>query len=101
MDCVIFIIETGFKSSVLNKIDGGMVMKRKSDLTFFQKVKRSRTLLLMCTPAVLFFFAFNYMPLPGIWVAFVKYNYRDGILEVNLWVSRILNFWRHPASFST
>lgn len=56
-------------------------MKRKSDLTFFQKVKRSRTLLLMCTPAVLFFFAFNYMPLPGIWVAFVKYNYRDGIFE--------------------
>lgn len=54
-------------------------MKRKSGLTFFQKVKRSRTLLLMCLPAVLFFFAFNYMPLPGIWVAFVKYNYRDGI----------------------
>lgn len=53
--------------------------KRKSDLTFFQKVKRSRTLLLMCLPAVVFFFAFNYMPLPGIWVAFVKYNYRDGI----------------------
>lgn len=53
--------------------------KRKSDLTFFQKVKRSRTLLLMCLPAVLFFFAFNYMPLPGIYVAFVKYNYRDGI----------------------
>lgn len=26
-----------------------------------------------------FFFAFNYMPLPGIYVAFVKYNYRDGI----------------------
>ncbi len=53
--------------------------KRKSELTFFQKVKRSRTLLLMCLPAVLFFFAFNYMPLPGIYVAFVKYNYRDGI----------------------
>lgn len=53
--------------------------KRKSELTFFQKVVRSRTLLLMCLPAVLFFFAFNYMPLPGIWVAFVNYNYRDGI----------------------
>lgn len=53
--------------------------KRKSELTFFQKVKRSRTLLLMCLPAVLFFFAFNYVPLPGIYVAFVKYNYRDGI----------------------
>ena len=48
-------------------------------LTFFQKVYRSRVLLLMCLPAILFFFAFNYMPLPGIWVAFVRYNYRDGI----------------------
>ncbi len=53
--------------------------QRKSELTFFQKVVRSRTLLLMCLPAVIFFFAFNYMPLPGIWVAFVKYNYRNGI----------------------
>lgn len=53
--------------------------QRKSELTFFQKVKRSRTLLLMCLPAIVFFFAFNYMPLPGIYVAFVKYNYRDGI----------------------
>ncbi len=33
----------------------------------------------MCLPAVIFFFMFNYMPLPGIYVAFVKYNYRDGI----------------------
>ena len=48
-------------------------------LTFFQKVYRSRVLLLMCLPAIVFFFAFNYMPLPGIWVAFVRYNYRDGI----------------------
>lgn len=53
--------------------------KRKSELTFFQKVVRSRTLLLMCLPAIIFFFAFNYMPLPGIWVAFVRYNYRKGI----------------------
>lgn len=53
--------------------------KRKSDLTFWQKVVRNRTLLLMCIPAVVFFFMFNYMPLPGIYVAFVKYNYRDGI----------------------
>lgn len=44
-----------------------------------QKVVRNRVLLLMCLPAVIFFFMFNYMPLPGIYVAFVKYNYRDGI----------------------
>lgn len=53
--------------------------KRKSELTFLQKVVRNRVLLLMCLPAVIFFFMFNYMPLPGIYVAFVKYNYRDGI----------------------
>lgn len=48
-------------------------------MTFWQKVVKFRVLLLMCLPAMIFFFAFNYMPLPGIWVAFVKYNYRDGI----------------------
>ena len=46
---------------------------------FIANVVRYRVLLLMCLPAIIFFFAFNYMPLPGIYVAFVKYNYRDGI----------------------
>ena len=54
-------------------------VKPKSSLTFFQKVKRYKTLMLMCTPAIIFFLAFSYAPMPGIWVAFVKYNYRDGI----------------------
>ena len=52
---------------------------QKSKLTFWQKVVRHRVLLLMCAPAIAFFIAFSYAPLPGIWVAFVKYNYRDGI----------------------
>ena len=46
---------------------------------FFYNLKKYRVLTLMCVPAIVFFFAFNYMPLPGIYVAFVKYNYRDGI----------------------
>lgn len=46
---------------------------------FFYNLKKYRVLTLMCVPAIIFFFAFNYMPLPGIYVAFVKYNYRDGI----------------------
>lgn len=54
-------------------------VKQKSSLTFFQKVKRYKTLMLMCTPAILFFLAFSYAPMPGIYVAFVKYNYRNGI----------------------
>lgn len=54
-------------------------VKYKSNLTFWQKVVKYRVLLLMCTPAIIFFFMFSYMPLPGIYVAFVKFNYRDGI----------------------
>ncbi|MFD4960372.1 ABC transporter permease [Microbacterium sp. NPDC058389] len=50
--------------------------KRKS---FWQHVKDSRMLLLMCVPAVLYFIAFNYGPLPGIWIAFTNFNYTDGI----------------------
>ncbi len=36
-------------------------------------------LLLMCVPAIVFFVIFNYAPLPGIWIAFTNFNYRDGI----------------------
>lgn len=49
--------------------------------TFWQNVVKYRILILMCLPAIIFFFAFSYMPLPGIWVAFVKYNYRLGIFK--------------------
>ena len=47
--------------------------------TFWQNIVRYRILILMCLPAIVFFFVFNYMPLPGIWVAFVDYNYQKGI----------------------
>ena len=40
---------------------------------------RYRVLELLCLPAVVFFFLFSYMPMPGIYVAFVKYNYGKGI----------------------
>ncbi|MBR5355713.1 MAG: sugar ABC transporter permease [Lachnospiraceae bacterium] len=52
------------------------VVKKKN---FFQLLWKYRTLTLMCIPAIVFFFMFSYMPMPGIWVAFVKYNYRKGI----------------------
>ncbi|MGO4936075.1 ABC transporter permease [Fundicoccus sp. Sow4_H7] len=47
--------------------------------SFLRKVKDSRVLLLMCLPAVIFFLIFSYFPLPGIWIAFTNYNFRDGI----------------------
>lgn len=40
---------------------------------------QNKTLILMCMPAIAFFFVFCYMPMPGMYIAFVKYNYRQGI----------------------
>lgn len=40
---------------------------------------QSRTLLLMCLPAIVFFLVFSYAPLPGIWIAFTNFNFREGI----------------------
>jgi putative aldouronate transport system permease protein len=47
--------------------------------TFFTNVWRFRVLLLMCLPAIAFFIVFSYAPLPGLYVAFTKFNYNDGI----------------------
>ncbi len=41
--------------------------------------KKNKTLLLMCLPAILFFLIFSYLPMPGVYVAFVKFNYAKGI----------------------
>lgn len=35
----------------------------------------------MCLPAIIFFFVFSYIPLPGIYIAFVKFNYAKGIFR--------------------
>lgn len=48
-------------------------------MSVWQSMIRSRTLLLMCLPAIAFFLVFSYAPLPGIWIAFTNFNYHDGI----------------------
>jgi len=57
----------------------GQILIQKESL--WHKVKRSRTLLLMCFPAMLFFFLFSYVPMPGSYIAFTKFNYNDGIFR--------------------
>ena len=48
-------------------------------LSLWRNITASRMLLLMCIPAIAFFIVFNYAPMPGIWIAFTNFNYRDGI----------------------
>ncbi len=50
-------------------------------MAFWQKVYKYRILLLMCTPAILFFFLFSYIPMPGVYIAFTNFNYAKGILH--------------------
>lgn len=52
------------------------IQGRKSLL---RQLASSKILLLMCLPAIAFFVVFNYMPMPGAWIAFTNFNYRDGI----------------------
>ncbi len=47
--------------------------------SFFQKAADSKTLILMCLPAIMFFFVFSYMPMPGSYVAFTRFDYGKGI----------------------
>lgn len=44
------------------------------------RFKKNLPLLAMCAPAILLFFLFSYLPLPGLYMAFVNYNYAKGML---------------------
>ncbi|MBR5545382.1 MAG: sugar ABC transporter permease [Clostridia bacterium] len=35
----------------------------------------------MCTPAIIFFFVFSYMPMPGAYIAFTNFQYNKGIFN--------------------
>lgn len=46
-----------------------------------QRVRNNRMLLFMCLPAIVFFLIFAYLPMPGVYLAFIKYNYSQGIFR--------------------
>lgn len=52
--------------------------KRRSSL---RTLLANRTLLLMCLPAIAFFLIFSYLPMPGLYLAFIQYNYTAGIFK--------------------
>ena len=55
------------------------IEKRRKKNAFTEFFRKYGVLMLMCLPAIIYFIAFNYAPLPGLYVAFVKYNYGKGI----------------------
>lgn len=49
------------------------------DRSFKKEMKRNLSLYIMCIPGMLWMLLFNFIPMPGLWMAFTKYNVRDGI----------------------
>lgn len=45
----------------------------------WKRLKNNRILILMSLPAILFFLIFNYIPMPGAYIAFTDFNYQAGI----------------------
>jgi putative aldouronate transport system permease protein len=53
-----------------------MLGRRK---TVWERLWDCKTLILMCTPAILFFTIFSYIPMPGAYIAFTDFKYNLGI----------------------
>jgi len=47
----------------------------------FKVLSQNKTLILMCLPAILFFFVFSYLPMPGAYIAFTNFQYNKGIWD--------------------
>lgn len=45
-----------------------------------RELKKNKVLFLMTLPIIVYFFIFSYMVMPGVYIAFVNYNYAQGIL---------------------
>ena len=61
------------------KTDNGKFISESKKHPFLYEMKKNYTLYLMCVPALIFMIMFNFIPLPGIWMAFTKYDLLDGI----------------------
>ena len=50
-------------------------------MSLWRNTVQNKTLLFMCLPAIVFFLVFAYLPMPGSYIAFTKFNYAKGIFQ--------------------
>ncbi|MEZ0537353.1 ABC transporter permease [Caldicellulosiruptoraceae bacterium PP1] len=62
-------------------VSNSSMVNYKKPKNKFSTLKNNKTLLLMCLPAIIFFFVFSYIPMPGLYIAFVDYRYDLGIFK--------------------
>ena len=64
--------------------------------SFLRTVGQNKTLILMCLPAIVFFFVFSYMPMPAAYVAFTNFQYNKGV-----WASPFVGFQNFKFLFTS
>src|SRR5690606_14941712 len=57
------------------------ILEKKRKDSIFIRLNKNRSLLIMCLPAIIFFAVFAYLPMPGLYIAFVDFNYTAGIFK--------------------
>ncbi len=55
------------------------LVKRTAEDTFLREILKNRYLYLLTLPGILFFIIFNYIPMAGLYIAFVDYNPLAGL----------------------
>lgn len=68
-----------------NKIDPTKKLKKKKKSGFFKEIKKNPALFIMLLPGLLVLLANNYLPMPGVLLAFKDYNYLKGFIKSD-WV---------------
>lgn len=69
---------------------------KKIKPSLWQDIKRNPWLYLLCLPAIAFFVIFAYIPMAGLYIAFVDYRPMKGI-----WLSDFVGFENFKAFFAT
>lgn len=68
-------------SSPPSKIRNIGIKKRTGQEGFFHEIFHNRILYLMALPAILFFIIYSYLPMVGVYYAFIDYNFNDGLFR--------------------
>lgn len=69
---------------------------KKIKPSLLQDIRRNPWLYLLCLPAIIFFILFAYIPMAGLYIAFVDYRPMKGI-----WASQFVGFENFKAFFAT
>jgi putative aldouronate transport system permease protein len=83
-----------------NEITAGiqLVKKRKRKSSFMEEIARNKYLYLLTVPGMLFFLIFNYLPLVGLYFAFVDYNPLAGMFGLG---SKFVGFYNFNFFFTS